>query len=94
MGIQSIIVLLVILMMIILLYKELLRPTITFVVSVMILLIAGIISPSEALHGFANEQLAVIIMLLILRQNLDVCLQNLPGRTTTVSIMENTTDQN
>lgn len=70
MGIQAIIVLLVILMMIILLYKELLRPTITFVVSVMILLIAGIISPSEALHGFANEQLAVIIMLLILSNTL------------------------
>ena len=70
MGPQAIIVLLVILMMIIFLYKEVLRPTITFIVAVMILLIAKVISPSEALHGFANEQLAVIIMLLILSNTL------------------------
>lgn len=32
----------------------------------MVLLIARVISPTEALHGFANEQLAVIVLLLIL----------------------------
>jgi di/tricarboxylate transporter len=46
------------------------RPAIAFLIAVAILLVAGILTPSEAMHGFANEQLAVIVMLLILSNTL------------------------
>ena len=48
------------------LYLEWFRPTVTFFISILVLVIAGIISPEEALSGFANEQLAVIVVLLII----------------------------
>jgi len=70
MGFSAIVVLAVILVMIIPLYKESLRPSVIFVAAVMALLLAGVISPSEALHGFGNEQLALIVMLLILSNTL------------------------
>lgn len=52
--------------LIVVLYKNLLNTTLAFLCVAVVLLVFGIISPSEALHGFANEQLAVIILLLIL----------------------------
>ncbi len=64
------IVLGVILFLVIALYKELMRPAIAFLIAVAILLVAGILTPSEAMQGFANEQLAVIVMLLILSNTL------------------------
>ncbi|MCS6916166.1 MAG: SLC13 family permease [Chitinophagales bacterium] len=48
------------------LWKEWLRPTILFLVCVVIFNIAGILKPRELLDGFANEQIAVVIMLVIL----------------------------
>ncbi len=66
----SYIVLGVIIFLIIVLYKELIRPAIAFVIAVAVLLLTSILSPSEAMHGFANEQLAVIVMLLILSNTL------------------------
>ncbi|MCB0395132.1 MAG: SLC13 family permease [Flavobacteriales bacterium] len=48
------------------LYREWLRPSVAFFVTGAVLVVFGIISPAEALHGFANEQLAVIILLLII----------------------------
>ena len=67
-------VLVVILFLIIFLYTETLRPTVTFMVGIVILLVFSIpmpegervLSPKEALHGFANEQLAVIVLLLVI----------------------------
>jgi di/tricarboxylate transporter len=70
MGFSAIIVLSVIVLMILFLYKETLRPSLIFLAAVMALLLAGVISPSEALHGFGNEQLALIVMLLILSNTL------------------------
>ncbi|NNC82135.1 MAG: SLC13 family permease, partial [Flavobacteriales bacterium] len=67
---EAYIVVAVILFLIVFLYKEYLRPAISFVIGVSVLLISGVISPQEALHGFANEQLAVIILLLILSSTL------------------------
>jgi len=68
--VASYIVLGVILFLVITLYKELMRPAIAFLIAVAILLVAGILAPREAMHGFANEQLAVIVMLLILSNTL------------------------
>ncbi len=48
------------------LYKELLGAAFTFFVAVMILGFFGVLTPKELLAGFANEQIAVIIMLLLL----------------------------
>lgn len=53
-------------LLVVILYKGWLSTAFTFLAITVLLLIARIISPSEALHGFANEQLAVIVLLLIL----------------------------
>ncbi len=67
-------VLVVILFLIVFLYTETLRPTVTFMVGIVVLMVFSIpmpegkkvLSPEEALHGFANEQLAVIVLLLVI----------------------------
>lgn len=41
------------------------RPAIAFFLVVLALLVTGLLEPKEALSGFANEQLAVIVLLLI-----------------------------
>ncbi len=48
------------------LYKELLGAAFTFFVAVMVLGFFGVLTPKELLAGFANEQIAVVIMLLLL----------------------------
>ncbi|UCG28579.1 MAG: SLC13 family permease [Bacteroidales bacterium] len=48
------------------LYFELLGASFTFLIAVIILGIFGVLTPSEILSGFANEQIAVVIMLLLL----------------------------
>jgi len=48
------------------LYLEWFRPTVSFFISILFLVVVGAISPTEALNGFANEQLAVIVILLII----------------------------
>lgn len=47
------------------LYKELLGASLTFVVGVIVLGLFGILTPKEILHGFGNDQIAVVIMLLL-----------------------------
>ncbi len=66
MSFDQIIVSVVILFMIISLYKNLLGPGFTFIIGISILGIFGILTPEEMIHGFANEQLAVIILLLLI----------------------------
>ncbi|MCU4175522.1 SLC13 family permease [Marinilabiliaceae bacterium N1Y90] len=61
-----IIVFVVIAFILISLYKELMGAAFTFFIAVMTLGVFGILTPSEILAGFANEQVAVIIMLLLL----------------------------
>jgi di/tricarboxylate transporter len=63
---QSIVVGVSIIFLIVVLYRELLRPGIAFILVTVGLLISGTITPKEALSGFANEQLAVIIMLMVI----------------------------
>ncbi|NPA45071.1 MAG: SLC13 family permease, partial [Chlorobi bacterium] len=66
MQIDAIIVIAVIIFLVISLYKEILGPAMTFIVAVAILGITHVLEPSEILEGFANEQIAVIVMLLLL----------------------------
>lgn len=62
----AVIVAVVVLFILVSLYKELFGVTFTFFIAVLILGIAGILTPSEIMAGFGNEQIAVIIMLLLL----------------------------
>ena len=48
------------------LYLEWFKPTVSFFISILVFIFGGILTPTEALHGFANEQLAVIVLLLII----------------------------
>jgi len=56
----------VIVFLIVFLYKEFLRPTITFLIAIIALVATQVITPKEALSGFSNVDLAVIILLLII----------------------------
>ncbi len=48
------------------LYSEKFHPAAIFFIAVSILVVAGIISPNEALSGFSNPSIAVILLLLII----------------------------
>ncbi len=61
-----ILVFIVILFILISLYWGVLGPGFTFVIAISILGFAGILTPGEILSGFANEQIAVVIMLLLI----------------------------
>ena len=61
-----ILVFIVIIFILISLYWGILGPSFTFVIGVSILGFFGILTPSEILSGFANEQIAVVILLLII----------------------------
>ncbi|NQV01701.1 MAG: SLC13 family permease [Bacteroidia bacterium] len=63
---DSIIVLVVILFIIISLYTRIVGPAFTFIIGVLVLGLFGILTPAEILAGFANEQILVIIMLLLI----------------------------
>ena len=60
------IVSLVLAFIIITLYTELIGPAFTFLIGVIVLGITGILTPKEILSGMANEQIAIIILLLLL----------------------------
>lgn len=61
-----ILVLIIIVFILVSLYWGILGPSFTFVVAVTILGLFGVLTPSEILSGFANEQIAVVIMLLLI----------------------------
>ena len=61
-----ILVFVVIVFILISLYWGLIGPSFTFVIAVSILGFFGVLTPREILSGFANEQIAVVIMLLLI----------------------------
>jgi len=63
---DGIIVLIVIAFIIGSLYFNYIGPGLTFIIGIVTLGIARILTPGEILSGFANEQIAVIVMLLVL----------------------------
>ena len=48
------------------LYREIFGPSFTFLVAILFLGIFGVLTPKEILEGFGNEQVAIVIMLLLL----------------------------
>lgn len=55
-----------ILLTVFLLYKEIYATAVTFLISIGLLILGGILNTTQILNSFANEQVAVIILLLIL----------------------------
>jgi di/tricarboxylate transporter len=66
MSFDIIIVSIVLVFIIISLYTELIGPAFTFLIGIIILGIFKILTPKEIMNGFGNEQVAIIIMLLLL----------------------------
>ncbi len=56
----------VLIILVVLLYKDILNPTLSFFLGIVILMVTGILSPQEILIGLSNEQIAVILLLIIL----------------------------
>ena len=63
---DGIIVLIVIVFIIVSLYRNIFGPGFTFTIGIIALGVTNVLTPTEILSGFANEQLAVIVMLLVL----------------------------
>ncbi len=63
---DQIIVIATLVFLVIALYKEFIGPALAFMIVVIVLGVSQVLTPSEILAGFANEQIAVIIMLLLL----------------------------
>jgi len=63
---EIIVVLTVLVFLIITLYTELFKPITAFFVAIVLFSVTEILTPQEILLGFANEQIAVIILLLII----------------------------
>jgi len=66
MSFHAYIVIIVITFMFISLYFDLIGPVFTFIIGILVMGLFGVLSPAEILHGFGNEQLLVILMLLII----------------------------
>jgi di/tricarboxylate transporter len=61
-----IVVFVVLIFILVSLYKEYIGASLTFMIAIIVLGLFGILTPKEILSGFANEQIAVVIMLLLL----------------------------
>lgn len=61
-----IIISIVLVFIIVSLYTEIIGPAFTFLIGIIILGLFGILTPKEILNGMANEQIAVIILLLLI----------------------------
>jgi di/tricarboxylate transporter len=64
--IQPFVVMGVIVLLFIFLFKEIFKPTVTFLIAVLILVITGILSPRDVLDGFSNQSLASIVLLILI----------------------------
>lgn len=64
-SLDLVLVILVVIFILISLYRELFGPALTFLIGIVVLGIFGVLTPSEILSGFANEQVMLIIMLLL-----------------------------
>ena len=58
----------IVLLTVIFLYKEIYNTSIIFLAAVGLLVLPGIVNTDEVLNSFANEQVAVIVMLLVIGQ--------------------------
>jgi len=64
--VDTIVVILVLLFIVVSLYRNIVGPGFTFTIGVLVLGLFGILTPKEILLGFANPQIAIILLLLII----------------------------
>ncbi|MFA5642884.1 MAG: SLC13 family permease, partial [Bacteroidales bacterium] len=89
MTIDGYIVALVVLFLIISLYINKIGSGLTFLIAIAILGTTGILTPQEMIAGFANEQIAIVVMLLLIGEIvrkagiLDAMFARIFSRTTT-----------
>ena len=67
-GYEIIIVFALVVFLLLALYREWFRTAVSFFVVIVVLAVFGILTPKDVLLGFANEQLAVIVLLLTLSE--------------------------
>ncbi len=73
----------------ILLYKEIFKPTVSFMFAAMLLLLIGVITPKDLLDGFSNQSLASIVLLILITAgirsnfNIELFLDKLFGKAKT-----------
>jgi len=63
---DTIVVIVVLLFIVVSLYRNIVGPGFTFTIGVLVLGLFGILTPKEILFGFANPQIAIILLLLII----------------------------
>ncbi len=66
MDIKIIIVLVVLTFLVTALYRDWFRPVLVFLISIIALNLTGVLTAEDTLHGFANKEIAVVLMLIIL----------------------------
>lgn len=63
---HQILVFIVLIFILISLYREILGPAFTFLIGILVFGVFGVLTPAEILKGFGNEQVAVVLLLLLL----------------------------
>lgn len=63
---DQLIVIGVLILLVIFLYRDILNPTLSFFLAIVILMVSNILTPEEILIGFSNQQIAVILLLILL----------------------------
>ena len=66
MGFESLVLIVSLLFLLVALYRELFHPAATFMIVIAFLVLLKVLEPKEALQGFSNPQVAVIVLLLII----------------------------
>ena len=69
-ALQPYFVLLFVFFLFVVLYRELVRPSLGFMLVVLVFLVTGILTPKEALSGFSNESIASVLLLIQLTAGL------------------------
>lgn len=65
MGSEAIITIVVIVLMLLALYLDLIRPSVVFLIAVLIFYLTGILTIEECLHGLSNENVILIFALIV-----------------------------
>ncbi|HNP17846.1 MAG TPA: SLC13 family permease [Fulvivirga sp.] len=69
-DVMPFVVLGVIALLFVLLYSEVVKPTVSFLIAVLTLLLSGILSPRDVLEGFSNQSIASIVLIILITAGL------------------------
>lgn len=63
---QAYYVLAVVISLFVVLFKEYLKPAVSFLLAIMLLVLPGVITPKDVLDGFSNQSIASIVLLILI----------------------------